>query len=42
MATEKNESTGTTSQISFEGIKEALDRGPHAIELFFDLSKHTM
>jgi hypothetical protein len=35
----KNKSKDTTSQTFIESIQEALDRGLHAIGLFFDLSK---
>jgi hypothetical protein len=35
----KNKSTDTASQSFIESIQEALDRGLHAIGVFFDLSK---
>jgi hypothetical protein len=35
----KNKSTDTASQTFIESIKDASERGLHAIELFFDLSK---
>jgi hypothetical protein len=35
----KNNSTGTARQTFIESMQEPLDRGLHAIGLFFDLSK---
>jgi hypothetical protein len=35
----KNKSTDTANQTFIERVQDALDRGLHAIGLFFDLSK---